>query len=267
VHRLLAVARVYSSAMLTYRTQTVFSLVSALISIIPVYYIAQAVQQIAAPAIRKESPEYFTYLVLGFVGLYFVAEAVNALPSLVNSYISNGSLEQLLGTPLRWPALLTGLSLYGYGWVLMRALVLMIVAWTWATSTIIWTRLPEFVVIIALLAATYSGVGLIAAACVLRFRSSLYVPQLALMFATLFGTVWFPVAVLPAMFRPLAELMPMTHGMRAARQVLILDQPLTAVLPDVWVVCLWTAGSLAVGAFVFDRALRAARRDGTLSQY
>jgi ABC-2 type transport system permease protein len=267
VHRMLAVARVYAKAMVTYRAQTLISVISVAISVIPVFFIARAVQAIAAPAIRAESPEYFTYLVLGAVGAFVVSEATAGLPGLVNNYINNGSLEQLLSTPLRWPQLLVGLSLYGYAWVALRALVLMTVAWVWATSTIMWTRVPELVLILGILAMVYTGAGLVAAALVLRTRSTLYVPQVVLATVTLFGTVWFPVGILPEVYRSFAAATPMTLGLRAARQVVLLDLPLSAVLPTIGTLSLWALGSLTVGAFVFDRALRAARRDGTLSQY
>ena len=125
MHRLLAVARAYALGMLTYRTRTIVSLLSVLVAVVPVYFIAGALQPIAAKAIATESTEYFTYLIVGSVASFVVAEAISAIPSFVGSYIASGTLEQLLTTPIRWPSLMAGLSLYGFGWVAMRALVLM----------------------------------------------------------------------------------------------------------------------------------------------
>ncbi len=267
MNKVLAVARAYSLGMLTYRMRTLVSLLSVLLAVIPVYFVAGALQPLAANAIASESTEYFTYLIVGSVASFVMAEAISALPSLINSYIVSGSLEQLLTTPIRWPALLSGLSLYGFGWVAVRALVLLVTAWIWATSTIAWMRLPAFSAVMLLLALVYIGVGLVSAALVLTVRSSLFVPQAVLAVSTLLGTVYFPASVLPPAFAPIANYVPVTPALRAARQLLLRDVAFSDTLPDIVRLGAWAAVSLAVGGTCMHLALRYARRAGTLTQY
>jgi len=267
MHRMLALARAYTLGMLTYRTRTLVSLLSVLVAVVPVYFVAGALQPLAAKAIASESTEYFTYLIVGSVASFVIAEAVSAIPSLINSYIASGTLEQLLTTPIRWPALIVGLSAYGYAWVALRAIVLLATAWVWATSTIAWPRLLEFGMIMAMVAVTYAGIGLLAGALVLAVRSSLYVPQVVAAISSLLGTVYFPVTVLPPAFAPFAAFVPLTPALRAARQVLLRDQPLLQVMPDVLQLMLWAVGGALVGGTAFHLALQHARRTGTLTQY
>jgi ABC-2 type transport system permease protein len=265
--KMLAVARAYTIGMLTYRTRTMVSLMSVFLAVIPVYFVAGALQPLAANAIASESTEYFTYLIVGSVASFVMAEAVSALPSLMNSYITSGTLEQLLTTPIRWPALLGGLSVYGFGWVAARALVLLITAWIWATSTIAWTRMLEFTGILVLLALAYLGVGLAAAALVLYVRSALFIPQAVLTLSALLGTVYFPASVLPPAVAPFAALIPATPALRAARQIVLRDAPLSAVWPDVVHLVLWAVLGLTFGCACMHIALQHARRAGTLTQY
>ncbi len=267
MRKLLAVARAYTLGMLTYRTRTLVSLLSVLVAVIPVYFVAGALQPLASKAIATESTEYFTYLIVGSVASFVIAESVTAIPSLVNSYISSGTLEQLLTTPIRWPALIGGLSMYGYGWVALRALVLLVTAWVWATSTIAWPRMVEFTAIMALLAVAYAGIGLLAGALVLGVRSSLFIPQAVATISSLLGTVYFPVSVLPPAFVPFASFIPLTPALRAARQVLLRDQPLLLVMPDVLQLMAWATGAAIIGGTAFHLALQHARRSGTLTQY
>ena len=267
MHRFLAVARAYSLSMFTYRTRTLVSLVSVLVAVIPVYFVAGALQPLAAKAIQSESTEYFTYLVVGSVASFIIAEAVSAIPSLVNGYITSGTLEQMLTTPIRWPSLIGGLSAYGFVWVAMRALVLLVTAWIWATSTIAWPRVLEFAGIMALLAVAYLGVGLLAGALMLAVRSALFVPQGVAAVSALLGTVYFPAGVLPPAFAPFANAVPTTPALRAARQILLRDQPLAAVMPDVLVLLAWAVGGALIGGLCFHLALQHARRAGTLTQY
>ncbi len=267
MRRLLAVARAYTRGMLTYRTRTLVSLLSVLVAVVPVYFVAGALQPLAAKAIASESTEYFTYLIVGSVASFVVAEALSAIPSLVNSYITSGTLEQILTTPIRWPSLIGGLSVYGFLWVTMRAVVLLVTAWVWATSTIAWARAPEFVLVMAMLALTYIGVGLVAASLVLLVRSSLFIPQVVGALSALLGTVYFPRSVLPPAFAPYSAVIPTTPALRAARQMLLLDAPFATVLPDVLQLAAWTVVSLLIGGGCFHLALRHARRAGTLTQY
>jgi ABC-type polysaccharide/polyol phosphate export permease len=253
MHKLFAVARAYSLSMLTYRTRTLVSLVTVLVAVVPVYFVAAALQPLAARAIASESTEYFTYLIVG--------------SSLINSYINSGTLEQLLTTPIRWPSLLAGLSAYGFGWVALRALALLVVAWVWATSTIAWPRALEFAVIMVLLAMAYAGIGLIAGALVLSIRSSLFIPQAAGTLSALLGTVYFPASVLPPAFAPFASFVPTTPALHAARQILLRDQSLAVVLPDILRLSGWALTGIVIGGVCFHMALQRARRAGTLTQY
>jgi ABC-2 type transport system permease protein len=267
VHKLLALARAYTLSMLTYRTRTLVSLLSVLVAVVPVYFVAGALQPLAARAIASESTEYFTYLIVGTVASFVIAESVSAIPSLINSYIASGTLEQLLTTPIRWPALIGGLSAYGYGWVALRALVLLVTAWVWATSTIAWPRMLEFALIMTLLAVAYAGVGLLAGALVLGVRSSLFVPQAVAAMSSLLGTVYFPASVLPPAVAPVAAWIPVTPALRAARQVVLRDAPLMQVMPDLLQLLLWAVSGAVIGGTVFHLALQHARRNGTLTQY
>jgi ABC-type polysaccharide/polyol phosphate export permease len=149
----------------------------------------------------------------------------------------------------------------------MRALVLLLTAWVWAASTIAWPRMFEFTVIMALLAVTYAGVGLLAGALVLGVRSALFIPQAVTTLSALLGTVYFPASVLPPAFAPAASYVPLTPALRAARQVLLRDEALAVVMPDVLSLLLWSVMSALIGGAAFHMALQRARRSGTLTQY
>mgnify|MGYP002778368637 CR=1 FL=1 len=262
----LAIARIYVRSMLTYRTRTVLSFASTLIAIVPVYFVAVALRDFAAPAVRGLAPDYFGYVLVGAIGAYVVAEAAGALPAIVNSYITSGMLEQLLGTPARWPSVLAGLSFYGFVWVAIRALLVLAAGWILGES-MHWHRAGEAALVFALVALLVLPIGLVGAASVIVTRSSLYLPQAALALATLFGSVYFPPSALPPSLIAVGEAMPLTTALSAARRVLLLDAPLVSVLPSLAPVLAWALGGLALGGGTFALALRHARRAGTLTQY
>lgn len=262
----LAIARIYARSMLTYRTRTLLSLLSTVVAIVPVYFVGVALRDFAQPAVAGQALDYFGYVVVGAIGTFVVAEAAGSIPSITGSYIASGMLEQLLATPARWPSVLTGVSLYGYAWVAARALLVLGSAWILG-ETVHWARVPEAALVFALIALAIVPLGLVAGACVVVVRSSLFVPQVAVMATTLFGAVYFPVSALPPAVRPIGELLPFADALTAARRLLLLDVPFTAVVPLLAPITLWAAGGLCVGGLAFALALRQARRHGTLAQY
>jgi ABC-type polysaccharide/polyol phosphate export permease len=266
LHSALAIARIYTRSMLTYRTRTLVSLVSTLVAIFPIYYVAAALRDFAARAVQGHAPDYFGYVIVGSIGVFVVTEAASSIPSIVNSYINSGMLEQLLGTPARWPSVLAGVSMYGFAWVALRALIVLATAWILGQS-LHWVRLPEAVLVFALVALVVLPVGLAGAACVLVTRSTLWLPQVAITGATLFGSVYFPATALPPALTWIGEAMPLTPALAAARKLLLLDAPIADVLPLLGPVALWAVGGLLVGGGLFAAALRHARRAGTLTQY
>ena len=101
----------------------------------------------------------------------------------------------------------------------------------------------------------------------LSVRSSLFIPQGVATLSALLGTVYFPIGVLPPAFAPFASMVPTTPALRAARQILLRDQPLSALVPDLLQVVAWAVAGVAIGGLCFHLALRQARRNGTLTQY
>jgi hypothetical protein len=72
---------------------------------------------------------------------------------------------------------------------------------------------------------------------------------------------------LPPAFAPFAGVVPTTPALRAARQVLLRDQSLSVVLPDLLRLAGWALAGAIIGGCCFHLALQHARRSGTLTQY
>jgi ABC-2 type transport system permease protein len=118
-----------------------------------------------------------------------------------------------------------------------------------------------------LLMGAYAGVGLIAAALVVSFRTNAAIPQGVLVISTLLGGVYFPTSVLPPVMAPIAEWLPLTPGLRALRQALLLGYPLSAISGDLLQLAGLALGCAVVGGVALRVAFRYARKAGSLGQY
>jgi ABC-2 type transport system permease protein len=250
----------------SYRVSFVLSFASLLVTIVPVYFVANALQPFMASRIAEEGREYFGFVLLGTVMLTLISPALSSFSSAVSGGLSSGFFEALLVTPTSLPALLAGQTGYAFAWALARVVLLMI-AGAFLGVDVHWLRLPEAVVILVPVIAAYAGVGLIAAALVVSFRTNAGTPQAILIVSTLLGGVYFPTSVLPAAVAPIAEWLPLTPGLRALRQTLLLGYPLSSVAGDLVQLLALTLACVVAGTLALRWSFAYARRAGSLSQY
>lgn len=250
----------------TYRVQFLFSVFGLLAQVVPLYYVATALQPTMAEAIRGEGTQFFGFALLGQVAFTFVPLAVGGLASTIGASARNGTLEALLGTPVRFPVLLLGLSGYGVLWTAVRGLV-MLAAGATLGAAISWSQMPAALLVLALIILSYIPIGLLLGAMSLAFRTTGPIPQAVLAVSALFGGVYYPTHVIPSWLEQLSAFVPLAYGLRAVRRVLLDGASLTAVLPDLIVLVGLTVPLFALGVWGLSAAMRYARRTGTLSLY
>jgi ABC-2 type transport system permease protein len=250
----------------SYRMSTAFSLVSLVVMVIPLYFVSNALQPMMAPTIASQSRQYFAFALVGATAFAFISACTSALPSALGSAIGRGTLEAFLGTPTHLAVLFIGMSAYNIAWALLRA-VLMVAAGVVLGARIAWQGLPTMSVILLLLVLAYGSVGLVGAALLLRFRTTGPLLNGILTASALLGGVYYPTQVIPSWLQDLSKAMPLSYGLRAARQVMLLGEPLTAVGHDVLTLALCVTVLLPVGILSVALALRYARSSGTLSHY
>ena len=244
----------------------VLSFVSLIVTIIPVYFVANALQPFMATVIAEEGREYFGFVLLGTIMLALISPALTSFAASVSGGLSSGFFEALLVTPTPLPALFAGQTGYSFAWALLRVALLMVAGQVVGVE-LQWLRLPEALIIALLIVAAYTGLGLLAAALVVSFRTNAAIPQGLVVLSTVLGGVYFPSSVLPPFVAPIAEWLPITPGLRALRQVLLLGYPLSSIGSDLLHLVGLAVLCLVAGALAIKSAFAYARRAGSLAQY
>lgn len=250
----------------SYRLGMLMSIAGLVVAVLPTYFVAGAIQPVIADRIHNEGGHYFGFLIVGMMTFSFLTTAVNGLAGAVGSGIATGTLEAMLATRARLPALLAGLVSYSFAWTAVRAALTIILA------TLLGVRLSAehsglALAILGLIVVAYFGVGLMAAALVLAFRTTGPFPQAVLLASGLLGGVYYPTSVIPSWIQSLSDVVPLTYGLRALRRAWLDGMPLSDVAGDVGVLGVMAVVLFVVGAAVFGAALRRARRAGTLAHY
>lgn len=250
----------------SYRAGMVMAFASLLAVVVPVYFIAGALQPVIAQAIANEGAQYFAFLIAGLATLQFVTMAVATIPNAIAAGIRTGTFEALLTTPVRLPVLLTGTIAYPFAWTVARALALL-AAGLLLGAQIDPLRFGLAILIWGAIACAYIPVGILGGALLLVIRTTGPLPNAIVVLSMFLGGVYYPTSVIPSWLQQLSAMIPLTYGLRALRVVLTGDTISSAVARDLWMLLILTTIPLAGSVVIFRLALNHSRRVGTLAQY
>jgi ABC-2 type transport system permease protein len=249
---------------MSYRVQTVISLLTLWVTVIPVYFIATALQPTMANAIRNEGTQYFPVMLIGTFAVSLISICVATLPGAVEAGIGSGFFEGVLMTRAPRLAVLVGLSTYPILWAILRGALMIGAGALLGARVSIGSVLPALGILFLIVVVHWS-IGLIGAAMVVAFRTTGPLAQTVVIASTLLGGAYYPTSVIPSWIQQLAAFVPAAYGLRALRRVLLDGASLAAVSADVLILGALTIGTLLAGILAFRSALIYASRRGTLS--
>lgn len=262
----LALMRVAWLSGTSYRLATLMQFASVVVSVVPLYFVATAVQDLAAGSIQAEGGRYFAFIVVGVASMYVLAASLGAIPSAIASNIGSGVFESLLVTRTSLPMILLGLSGYPVSLSMLRAGALVVGALFFGMR-LSPSMIPAAVVIVALMCFAYAGIGLISAALIVVFRTSGPLITIVMALSGLLGGAYYSTAAVPGWIRGLTDFVPLTYALRPIRMLLLGDASLGEVVEDVSILASIALVTISIGTLCLTFALRRARRAGTLSQY
>jgi len=251
----------------SYKLPFVMSAVQLVASVATFYFLSK----IIGPGVEHRyggqlAGGYFAFAVLGTSLLSIVSVMLTSFAARLRSDQTTGTLEALLMTPSpAWLTVPAGAAYQLMFAALSAGLSIALAAGLFGLRFSI--RPVGLAALVVLLAGTFVGfaaLGVAFTGFVMVFKRGQGVITMVVTGLSLFGGVLYPLGVLPGPLRAVAGWVPFTWALLALRDILIDGRA-----PWGRVAQLWAAALVAVplSLYVFDRALRRARRGGTLAQY
>jgi ABC-2 type transport system permease protein len=263
----LALVRAAALEAMTYRVQQFGALVGIAVGIVPLYYVANALQPVMGASLANEGGHYFSFVVVGFACFPYVRTAISALPGEISKSISTGTLEAMIGTPATLPEVIGGMVGYPFIWTAVRSLSLLLFG-TLMGVDIAWSRAPIAFSVLMLAVVAYGALGLFASSLIIAFRTAGPLQEGVIWLSMMLGGLYYPVDAAPSWLGRVTTLIPLTYTLRSIRRVLLEpDAPLSAIGRDVAILTVLSATMMAVALAAFLAALRYAKRSGTLAHY
>jgi len=251
----------------SYKLPFVMSAVQLVASVATFYFLSK----IIGPGVEHRyggqlAGGYFAFAVIGTSLLSIVSVMLTSFAARLRSDQTTGTLEALLMTPSpAWLTVPAGAAYQLMFAALSAGLSIALAAGLFGLRFSI--RPVGLAALVVLLAGTFVGfaaLGVAFTGFVMVFKRGQGVITMVVTGLSLFGGVLYPLGVLPGPLRAVAGWVPFTWALLALRDILI-----DGGAPWGRVAQLWAAAlvALPLSLYVFDRALRRARRGGTLAQY
>ncbi len=219
------------------------------------------------PALAPYGGDYFTFVLVGNALIGFFATGLSSFSDAIGQEQAAGTLESLLVTPNDSRLLLVGGSLWPFCFSALQAAVLLGLGFLFFGAQVTLANLGLVALLTITCLATFSALGLVVAAFLVRTkRSALLVGGLTAGF-TLAGGVFYPVSVLPEWLQVVARALPMSYGLDGVRRALLPAPDLNAIGLDVAVLLAYALLLLPAATIIFGWSVNRSRRDGTLGHY
>jgi ABC-2 type transport system permease protein len=212
------------------------------------------------------SEQVFLMMIIGTAVIAGLQDALTGLTSRLNFAMERGTLETYLVEPVPWALIPVAMNIWRSFTGAVLACV-MVALGTLLGAPIEASAIPLALVVLFLGILACNALGSFAAAFIVLFKRGEPVVALYGLAAGVLGGALFPIDVLPVYVRWLSYLVPHTYVINAARELLMADPPQSSLSAgwSIAILVVFCAVTFVAGLYVFDRALRLARRLGILS--
>lgn len=211
--------------------------------------------------------DFFGFLLIGVAVASFLNVSLNGFASQVRDAQMTGTFEALLVTPTSIPVIILSSTVGPFAFATLRVLLYLLIGSLLFDMTLSIGNLPAALLVLVFTVIVFCAIGIFSASFVMVFKRGDPIARLVTAVSLLFGGVYFPVEILPEEVQFLSKAVPITPSLSALRRMLLAGEDLSAVYGDVITLFIFAAVLLPIALLCFAVAVRAAKRDGTLTHY
>ena len=231
------------------------------------YFVSRVFGAAASPFLKNYGGDYFAFVLIGVAFAAYQNVGLNSFSQSLRQEQFLNTLEPLLMTPVNTPRFLIGSSLWDFLYATIRVALYLILGLLFFGFRMTNARVGPALAVLVLTLFAFMGLGVFAASFIMRFKRGNPVTWFMEAASNLLGGVFFPLAALPVVLQKAALLIPMTHALEGLRKTLLAGAGWKEVSPQLTALALFIGVMWPVGLFVFSRAIRRARADGSLGHY
>lgn len=248
---------------LSYRTATGLSLLSTIGRVLVMWLPAQLLSD---SRLYGTEGGFLGYAIVGTSMMSVFLASYGGFAGAIRGEQAMGTLEAILMTPASTTAVVVGSNLWGICYAILDAALMLTTGAAVFGLTFKGSWLDAAIVVL-LTNLSFASVGILSAAFAVVFKRGDPFRVLVSAASFLLGGVIYPVDVLPTWVQRFSFLLPITHGARALRGILLQGQPLANFSSELAVLGIFALIGIPASISLFGLAVRQSKRDGSLLQY
>jgi len=237
------------------------------LSILVFYFLSKLFEGQEIPYLRPYGGNYFAFVLIGIAFSNYLNVAVRSLSKSIRDAQMMGTLEALLVTQTEIPTIILGSSLYSYFFTSFQVFVYLILGVFVFGVNLGAANYIGAVIILIFTITSFGSIGIISASFIMMFKRGDPITWLITSLSWLLGGVFYPVQVLPAWLEKLSYLLPITYSLSGMRLALLQGYTLKELMPSILALLIFTIFLLPVSIFIFTKAVKRAKVEGSLAQY
>jgi len=252
---------------LSYRLSFIMQLGSIFMSVAVFYFLSRLLGSAVAPELEEYGGDYFSFVLIGLAFTGFLGLSLSNFAESIREGQMMGTLEIMLLSPTRLSAILVSSSLWAYVLTTIRVVVYLIVGVLIFGASVESANVPTAILVMLLSIASFSGIGILSAAIVLIVKRGDPVAWALGSASSLLAGVYYPITVLPDWLMPLSRILPLTYALDAMRLAMLQGYTIYQLRFDILILLGFTIILTPLSFFVFRKALKRAKAEGSLIQY
>ena len=251
----------------SYKLSFLMQFAGIVISILTFFFLSRLFGGVMVSYLQPYGGDYFSFVLIGIAFAGYIGVAQHSIVGTISSAQEMGTLEALMVTQTGIPTILFSSSLSSFVWTTLRVVVYLILGVAVFGMNMAEANIPAAVLLLLLSITSLGGFGIISASFIMAFKKG---DPLGWVFSGLsgfLGGVIYPIEVFPGWLQKCSYLLPITHSLKGMRFALLQGYSTEALLPYILALMLFTAIMLPLSLFLFQRAVRKAKMDGSLTQY
>ena len=252
---------------ISYRFAFFLDIASVFFNAATFFFVAKLFDTASSPFLQSYGGQYFPFVLIGIAFSTYQSIGLNSFSQNLRQEQYIGTLESILVSPIRVSTFLTGSALWDFLYATFEVVFYFVLSFIFFGLV-----LPNANVLSALISAlltltTFMGLGILAAAFILRFKRGNPVTWLIATSSELLGGVYFPIEILPPWMQSISEWVPMTHALQALRLSLLSNAGLGEIGIHLTYLVGFTIVIWPMGIVAFSLALQRSQKDGSLGHY
>lgn len=251
----------------SYKFAFVSNFFSVILTLLGYFFIDRLFGSRMTPYLEEFGVTYFPYVLLSNAFFSYVGVGLGSFAERIDSEQTDGTLEAVLLTP-------TSITTMLFSMVLWNLIIATLDIFVYAAAGaflfgIDFSRCNALstLVVFILTIISFSGLGILSASFTIVLKRGNPVGWLIGGVEGLIGGVYFPMTVLPGWLQFASYCFPITYAIRAIELAVYKGYSIVYLAREIGALVFFAAILLPIGFISFSRALRKARREGSLSQY